>query len=300
MNVTVVITNYNYIDFVTDCVNSVLSQTYKEIEIIVIDDGSTDGSLDLLREKYGFLSNLKIISKENGGQLSAFNEAVKYISGEIVCFLDADDLYKQNYIEEIVKIYKQNEEVNFIFSAIEKFYPNGKIEIIQKYPEDRPIGFSVISTLFAKEWIGSPTSAISMKTSLLKKVLPIPFENEWITRADDCLIWGSSILGAYKYYLSKPLVRYRIHYTNNYYGKIFSDEYLYQREISINRLFTHLINKSGISSQNLIDLINFEYRTRGDKSLNLLKLYLKILIKSNISFPLKFKKGLRLILDTIK
>jgi len=208
MKVSIVINNYNYSDFIIECVNSVLEQTYKNIEIIIIDDGSTDNSMELLNKNYKDISLIKIVSKKNGGQLSAFNEAQKYITGDIVFFLDSDDIYKVDYIEKIVKLYQDNKDIDFIFCEIERFFIDGKKEVIRKYPTNLDIGFSIISTLYSKEWVGSPTSAVSMKTNLFNKILPIPFESDWITRADDCLIWGSSIFGAKKYYCAEPLILY--------------------------------------------------------------------------------------------
>lgn len=299
MKVTVAINNYNYSDFLIECMDSVINQTYKNIEIIFIDDGSTDNSIEILNKNYSDIENLKIIKKKNGGQLSTFNEAIKYATGEIIFFLDSDDLYKANYIEEIVEIYRKNKDIDFVYCAIEKFFPNERKETVQKYSEDKFIGFSVISTLYAKEWVGSVTSAVSMRTSLLKKILPIPFENEWITRADDCLIWGSSILGANKYYCSKPLVEYRVHSNNNYHGKTFSDNYLYKREISINKLFNHLLEKSGMGN-NIIELTSFEYKCRTIKDIELFKVYFKIIMKSKLTIVSRVKNVLQLIKYTIK
>lgn len=299
MKITVAINNYNYSNFIVECVESVLNQTYQDIELIIIDDGSTDNSVELLENKYSNAENLKIVKKRNGGQLSTFNEVSKYVTGEIIFFLDADDLYKTNYIEKIVKIYKNNTEVDFVFSAVEKFYTDGKKEIVQKYSEDKLVGFSLISTLYAKEWVGSVTSSVSMKTDLFKKIVPIPFESEWITRADDCLIWGSSIFGANKYYFSEPLVEYRVHNSNNYHGKTFSDRYLYKREISINKLFKYFLEKSGME-KNIIELMPFEYRCRAVKDMDLFIMYFKIILKSELTLISKIKSILQIVKNTIK
>lgn len=299
MKITVAINNYNYSDFIVECVESVLHQTYKNIELIIIDDGSTDNSVKLLEEKYLNCENLKIVKKENGGQLSTFNEVIKYVTGEIIFFLDADDLYKSNYIEKIIEIYKNNKNVDFVFSAVEKFYADGEKEIVQKYSKDKLIGFSLISTLYAKEWVGSVTSSVSMKVELFEKIFPIPFESEWITRADDCLIWGSSIFGANKYYFADPLVEYRVHNSNNYHGKTFSDSYLYKREISINKLFKYFLENSGIG-KNIIELVSFEYRCRTIKDINSLKMYFKIILKSELSVISKIKNFLQLMKYTLK
>ena len=86
--VSVVITNFNYERFLAEAVESALAQTYPNVELIVVDDGSTDNSRDVLAR---FLEQGTCVFKENGGQASAFNEAARYIGGDIVIFLDADD-----------------------------------------------------------------------------------------------------------------------------------------------------------------------------------------------------------------
>lgn len=299
MKITVVINNYNYSSFLIECVESVLNQSYKDIELLIIDDGSTDNSLELLEKNYSNIENIKILQKENGGQLSTFNEAGKYATGEIIFFLDADDLFKPNYIKNVVEIYQNSNDINFVYSAVEKFYNDGRKEIVQKYKMSKLIGFSVVSSIYAKEWVGSVTSSISMKTDLFKKIVPIPFESEWITRADDCLIWGSSVFGANKYYYSEPLVEYRVHGNNSYHGKAFSDNYLYKREMSINKLFKHFLDKSKIS-KGIIDLASLEYRCRGIKDIEVFKIYLSIILKSKLAIVSKIKQITSITRNTLK
>jgi len=296
---TIAINNYNYGKFLIECINSVLKQSYKNIEIIIIDDGSTDNSLEILQSHYSDNSLIKIVSKRNGGQLSAFNESIKHTTGDLVCFLDADDIYKHNYIETIVQIYKNNSDVDFVFCAIELFFEDEKKEIVQKSVNDVTIGYSLSSCLYTKEWVGSVTSAVSMKTKLLKKFLPISYEGDWITRADDCLVWGSSIFGAKKYYCSSPLILYRVHKNNNFHGKEFSNDYLYAREITINKLFKYLIDKAGIDSGNIVNMAILEFKSREDKDINLLFRYFKILYFDD-SILRKIKRMIELLLIYIK
>jgi len=292
MKVTIAINNYNYSKFIVECVASVINQTYKNIELIIIDDGSTDNSLELIKANFDE-SFIKVISKKNGGQLSSFNEIKKYVTGEVVFFLDSDDIYKPEYIENIVKIYSDFKDIDFVFCAIERFYDDGTKEVIQKYSSNLELGYSAISTIYSKEWVGSVTSSISMRTDLVNKILPIPFENEWITRADDCLVWGSSIFGAKKYYYAEPLILYRIHGKNNFHGKQFSMEYLYKRELSIIKLFYYLKNKAKIN-EDIINLTALEFYSREDKSIKNLWLYISILKFQN-GFLAKLKKVIRLI-----
>jgi len=294
MKASIIITNYNYSKFITECVDSVLQQTYKNIEVIIIDDGSTDNSLELLNDNYSKNRLINIVSKKNGGQLSTFNEALKYITGDIVFFLDSDDIYKDNYIEKVLEIYKKDKAIDFVFCALERFFTDGRKEIIQKYKENTDIGFSMLSAIYSKEWVGSVTSAISMKKDILNQILPIPFEKDWITRADDCLIWGSSVVGAKKYYYNDSLVLYRVHGDNAFCDKKFSDVYLYKRGISINRLFSFFINKLGLNDK-ILNFISLEFKSRNPKNYKLLIRYIKIIITSKEVIIIKIRKIISLI-----
>ena len=100
MKVSVIIPVYNTEKYLKECINSVLNQTYQEIEIIAINDGSTDNSLKIL-EKYS--NKIKIISKSNGGTASAFNLGIENMEGEWFKWLSADDVLYPNAIEELIK-----------------------------------------------------------------------------------------------------------------------------------------------------------------------------------------------------
>ena len=99
MKVSIIIPAYNASKYIKRCVMSLLNQTYKNIEIIVINDGSTDNTLEMLK---GF--DIKIINKENGGVSSARNMGLKEASGDYICFVDSDDYVEKNYIESVINI----------------------------------------------------------------------------------------------------------------------------------------------------------------------------------------------------
>lgn len=229
-----------------------------------------------------------MVRKENRGQLSAFNESLKHITGDIVFQLDADDRYKKTYVEEIINIYKERNDIDFIFCEMEKFFIDGRkeIKLNKKYKFNSEVGYSIISTLYVQEWIGSPTSAISMRTELYKKLLPVPYEKDWITRADDCLVLGASILGANKYYYSNALVEYRIHGSNAFFNKKFSKKYEYNRKINLNRLINFFHNKSNLGDD-ISDIIQSEFLTRDYGNIRIYKFYSKAISKQNFS---SFKK----------
>lgn len=99
--VSVIIPVYNVEKYLEKCLDSVLSQTFKNLEIILVDDGSTDGSSKII-DTYSLKdSRIKVIHKENGGVSSARNKGLEVATGEYVCFIDSDDIIEENFIEEL-------------------------------------------------------------------------------------------------------------------------------------------------------------------------------------------------------
>src|SRR2546428_1497219 len=96
--VSIIIPVYNAEKYLDKCINSAINQTYPDIEIIAVNDGSTDRSLDILKK---YSDKIKIISKENGGLASARNAGFKGARGEWIKPLDADDILYPNAVEEL-------------------------------------------------------------------------------------------------------------------------------------------------------------------------------------------------------
>jgi len=113
MKISIIVAVYNQESFLEECIESALNQTYKNIEIIVVNDGSTDNSGEILK-KYSDV--IKIIEKENGGISSAYNLGIKNMTGEWMKTLDSDDILLPDAIEtfvEYVKKIKNNESYVF-------------------------------------------------------------------------------------------------------------------------------------------------------------------------------------------
>ena len=100
--ISIVVPVYNGQDFIRRSLNKILAQTFKDWELIVVDDGSTDKTAEILSE-YEKNTQVRIIKKENGGVSSARNVGIEYAQGEYITFIDADDIIDPTYLESLSK-----------------------------------------------------------------------------------------------------------------------------------------------------------------------------------------------------
>lgn len=259
MTTTCLINNYNYAQFLGDAVDGALGQTVPFDEIIVVDDGSTDGSLKLLKDKYSQVPTVKIIAKSNAGQLSCFNEGFAHAAGDLIFFLDSDDIFEPDYLSRALDEYRRDPQCDFLACSVRQFGQADKV--LHRFPEDLDLGYSVILTAFKRAWIGQSTSCLSMRRQVLEKILPIPLVEDWRVRADDCLVYGSSLAGARKRYLAKPLVRYRVHGKNGFFGQEADYTAKYRHEMAVHRLFGYLMEKYRYDVARLAESCHFEFCT---------------------------------------
>lgn len=106
--ISVIVPVYNAIKYLEQCVESIMEQTYKDIEIILVDDGSTDGSCHLCDSLATRDSRIRVIHQINGGEASARNTGVKAASGEFIGFVDADDWIEPNMYERLLSLLQEN------------------------------------------------------------------------------------------------------------------------------------------------------------------------------------------------
>src|SRR5438105_2154973 len=103
LKVSIIINNYNYAQFLEQAVESALAQTYPNCEVIVVDDGSADGSREVLNK---FEGRATIILQENRGQVAALNNGLKRATGDLILFLDSDDVLFPEALEVVVKSWR--------------------------------------------------------------------------------------------------------------------------------------------------------------------------------------------------
>ena len=281
----VVITSYNYRDFVLEAIESVLAQARKPLQVIVVDDGSTDGSDTLLRERYGADDRLKLICATNGGQLSAFQRGVKEVHADVVCFLDSDDRWELEYLSRVGDLYDARSDIDFVFSDMQHFGHEDRL--VGFHPRAVDLGYTAISTYKLTFWYGAPTSAVSMRSPWARRVVDLPdaFRETWRTSPDNCLVYGASVLGAHKYYLPTGCVGYRIHGKNAWLSNR-SPAQAYRNLWHSRSLIGHYARMAGIDdSCTGIELCKLEYRTKPRPPWSETKRYIRLVMVNRVWPP---------------
>ena len=211
--VSIIINNYNYAQFLADAIESALAQTHRPLEVLVVDDGSTDDSRAVIA---GFGSRVRAILTENRGQGSAFNAGFAQCSGEIVIFLDADDRLLPDTAARVVEVMDANPEVarvQYRMRVIDRAgTPTGELM--------PPAGQALLSgdvrakmLAFPDDLPWQPTSGNAFTARALRQVLPMP-EAPYRICADYHLLNLTSLCGRVAA-LDQPGVEYRVHGSNN-------------------------------------------------------------------------------------
>lgn len=254
MRTICLVINHNYSRYLKECFDSLVSQSVRFDQIIIVDDGSTDDSREIIGKFCHDRTDATGIYKKNGGQLSCFNAAREHIgSDDFVFFMDSDDIFPHDYLEQVVPVIIK-EKVDFVFVNAVPF-KEGELPLQSAcIAPAKTFRFSATSALtrLIRCYIGVQTSCICMKGSLFHALLPYPAEDDWITRADDVLIYGSSIIGAHKLYVASLGISYRIHSSNNFIGRNVSPHELADWRLRHERLFTWYSHKTGVPLRPLL------------------------------------------------
>jgi len=123
--VSVVITAFNCAEFLTAAIDSVLAQTYRDYEIVIVNDGSTDDTDDVV-QPYLKDQRLSYYKKKNGGASSSRNLGIQNSRGDFVAFLDGDDLWEQRKLAEQMAVFERDPRVGVVFSHIRMISTTGK------------------------------------------------------------------------------------------------------------------------------------------------------------------------------
>ena len=200
--VSVIIHTYNNEKFIAETVASVLNQTYKDYEIIVVDDGSVDGTRDVLMP---YMQKIRYHYKENGGIASAKNAGIGLSQAEFVAFLDHDDLWVPDKLQLQMEHFNENPQIGLVYAKYTSFRDG---EELRTKPEKGYSGW-IFKELLAKSFI--QTSTVVVKRECLDAVGPY---DETFSLGDE---YDMFLRIARKFqcgFVDKGLTRYRVHDTN--------------------------------------------------------------------------------------
>lgn len=203
--VSIIVPAYNAKKFVEETIQSALDQTYKNIEVIVADDGSTDGTGEIVKGLIAKDTRVKYVYQKNAGQSAARNAGIAAAKGEYVAFLDADDLFMPEKISRQVASLEANPEYGVSYCKIYHFFDD-KPDEKYWFEVPHPSG-EIFPNLLRANFI-NPLSVV-LKKSLLDKWGA--FEPTF-RRVDEQYLWLKlSYRGAKFLYLDEPSALYRVH-----------------------------------------------------------------------------------------
>ncbi|HED36471.1 MAG TPA: glycosyltransferase [Gammaproteobacteria bacterium] len=198
--VSVVIPAFNSEKYITECIDSVLNQSYKNTEILIIDDGSTDGTVNIVS---GYINDkIKLFHQKNSGSGAARNHGVKQASGEWIAFIDADDIWLPNKLEKQLGLCS-----NHIWSHTDLYFHGDVYPKHTKTTEftEKHSGF-ILKNLLVENSIGTSSVVIKKKT--------FDEYGGFDTNLRALQDWDLWLRVAEKHqvcYFDEPLVYYRVH-----------------------------------------------------------------------------------------
>ena len=165
--VSIIVPVYNVATYLQECVDSIIHQTYTNLEIILVDDGSTDNSGEICDEYAKADSRVKVIHQKNGGAGKAKNTALDVVTGEYVAFLDGDDCFGLNYIKIMLETMEKN-DADIVQCALSRYYKSG-----ERGSDNAASGEYTAEAFlekFLSEWTVSLFANKLFKATLLKEV----------------------------------------------------------------------------------------------------------------------------------
>ena len=203
--VSVVIPAYNHVRYIGECVDSVLSQDHPAIEVIVVDDGSTDGTLERLQE-YG--ERITLLRQQGGRQARARNMAIGVASGDLVAFLDSDDRYRPGRIRAAVQAFRDDAAAALVWSDYRRIDAEGRVlEVCRWQPRDGSFSRELIA--------GNPicNATATVRRGVLDEIGGF---DERVPRVCDGAAWYQIAARGHRFvHLPLPLLDYRAHGAND-------------------------------------------------------------------------------------
>lgn len=221
MLVSVLVSSHNYGRYLATAIDSALGQTYTDVEVVVVDDGSTDDSCEIIS---GYGKKIRAVLKEQGGQVSALNAAFAHSRGQLICLLDADDAFMPTKVERVVDAWRASPSSCVIQHQMQITDAEGRHRH-RPFPRRMPQGDLRAHVLRGGGWYTrAHCSALSFPRSFAEKLFPVPSNHRAQTESgprdiglevDTYLLGPATLLGPVAA-IQAPLCIYRMHGSNRY------------------------------------------------------------------------------------
>lgn len=233
--VSILVPNYNYARYIGETLDSAIEQTYPHFEVIVCDDGSKDNSCEIVESYVRKDSRIRLISKKNGGVANALNVAYNQSRGQIICILDADDIWMSDKLLRVVELYKSQPQTGFVIHNVIEINARGKfLKTTPKY-DYLASGWMGLTALDNGGFVYNipPASALSVRREIAEKIFPL---DESFRRNADSLIFRLApfitVIGA----IPEALSKFRLHGSNTTSQTTLTLDVLEKEQITLQRV----------------------------------------------------------------
>ncbi len=217
--ISIITASYNYQDYIKDTIDSVLAQTYPNWELIIVDDGSTDDSVNVIKSYCEKDSRIKLFQHENGinkGLAETVKLGIEKSSSDWIVFLESDDTITPDYLEEKIQVIQENPDVEFIFNAVNCFGEEEEITSMSKYFDEQKRAIKRHKNpdnylkVFKKINIVPTFSCVMLRKELFNG---LDF-NSSLKPLLDWYLWVQIAQNHDFYYIDKQLTNWRMHKTS--------------------------------------------------------------------------------------
>jgi hypothetical protein len=213
--VDIVINNYNYGAYLNEAIASARRQTHPAVNVVVVDDGSSDDSRAILE---GVDDAVEVVLKENGGQASALNAGMERCEGDVVVFLDADDTLHPEAASAVAAAFAADPGVSKVQYRMDVIDAAGRASGEIKPPFHLPLpqgDLERVELAYPFDLVWLPTSGNAFRAEAVRRILPIPEASYPVCGADWYLVHLTTLLGRVVS-LERVCASYRVHGANSY------------------------------------------------------------------------------------
>ena len=209
--VSVLVANYNYAQFLPAMLDSLLGQTYPDWEAVVLDDGSTDHSAEIVHGYAARDARIRLVEQPNAGQNAAVNACYRELRGDVICLLDSDDVFSPTKLADVVATFHHRPECGVVTHYAEVIDADGKplpVTLNSKLDEGwlAPTAFDRGACVYVPT-----TSCMSFRREVLAELMPMPPEQR--RDADGYLGMAAQFLSPFAV-IKQKLAGYRVHGNN--------------------------------------------------------------------------------------